>query len=91
MAVIDNLRALFGWTGATPPKDKPRAGEAPGFDQYGINPYQLYTNTVRPPYERRRKYDIYDEMDELPEIASILDAYAEDATQFDRDWETVFV
>ena len=87
MAVVDKLRLLFGWSGSLPPPDKRRKSDELNQmqSQFGVNPYQNYNNTVRPPYERRRRYDIYDEMDELPEIASVLDAYAEDCTQTDRE------
>lgn len=87
MSVVDKLRSLFGWSGSSAPPDKPRRSDDINQmqSQFGYNPYGTYANTVKPPYERRRKYDIYDEMDELPEIASVLDAYAEDCTQTDRE------
>jgi hypothetical protein len=87
MAVVDKLRQLFGWGGEVPPPDKPRRSDGLGQmdSQFGYNPYRSYANAVKPPYDRRRRYDIYDEMDELPEISSVLDAYAEDCTQFDRE------
>ncbi|MCG8433858.1 MAG: portal protein, partial [Gammaproteobacteria bacterium] len=85
MAVLDRLKGLFNWPGRGTPRDRPRKGDPSEVDAYGQNPYQLYAQTVKPPYERRRKYDIYDEMDELPIISSILDAYAEDGSQVDRE------
>lgn len=87
MAVVDKLRAIFGWTGASAPPDKPRKGTnlSQTQMQFGVNPFQAYSSTVKPPYDRRRRYDIYDEMDELELVSSILDAYAEDCTQFDRE------
>jgi len=87
MAVINKLRDLFGWYGTRPPPDKPRRSDelTQMQSQFGNNPYYNYSNTVKPPYDRRRRYDIYDEMDELPEIASVLDAYGEDCTQYDRE------
>ncbi len=84
MAVRDRLRSLFGWPSSGTPTDRKSKGAQEG-DQFGSNPYQLYANTVKPPYERRRKYDIYDEMDELPIVSTILDAYAEDGSQIDRE------
>ena len=87
MAVTDRLRAIFGWQGASAPPDKPRKGTklTQTQMQFGVNPYQAYASAVKPPYDRRRRYDIYDEMDEMEMVASILDAYAEDCTQFDRE------
>lgn len=87
MAIADKLRAVFGWQGASPPRDTPRKGSklTQSQMQFGVNPYQAYASAVKPPYDRRRRYDIYDEMDEMELIASILDAYAEDSTQFDRE------
>lgn len=87
MAAADKLRAIFGWTGTSAPPDKPRKGSklTQSQMQYGMNPFQAYHSSVKPPYDRRRRYDIYDEMDELPEVSSILDAYAEDSTQYDRE------
>lgn len=87
VAISDRLKAIFGWTGRGAPADRPRRGskQTQSDLQFGVNPYQAYASTVKPPYERRRKYDIYDEMDEMPLVSSILDAYAEDSTQVDRD------
>lgn len=87
MAVSDRLRAIFGWSGASAPADRPRKGTklTQSQMQFGINPFQAYSSAVKPPYDRRRRYDIYDEMDELEIISSVLDAYAEDCTQFDRE------
>jgi hypothetical protein len=34
--------------------------------------------------KRQERYDVYDSMDEMVDIASVLDAYAEDATQVDN-------
>lgn len=87
MAVANRLRAIFGWQTTSAPPDKPRKGSklTQAQMQFGVNPYQAYASAVKPPYDRRRRYDIYDEMDEMEMVSSILDAYAEDCTQFDRE------
>jgi hypothetical protein len=84
---FDRLLQLVGWSSSDVPRDKPRRSDELNQmqSQFGHNPYGAYANTVKPPYERRRKYDIYDEMDELEIISSVLDAYAEDCTQNDRE------
>lgn len=87
MSVKSKLLGLFNWRTASPPRDVIRKGDSDpetGY-QYGSNPYHAYENSVKPPYERRRKYDIYDELDELGDINSVLTAYAEDSTQHDRE------
>lgn len=85
MAIQDRLRAIFGWSGGSPPPDKRRKSQQDQSQYGGANPYQAYSSAVKPPYDRRRRYDIYDEMDEMEMVSSILDAYAEDSTQFDRE------
>lgn len=83
------LQKLFGWSGTTPPKDKPRKGEE-GLEgsQFDPNPYTQYQNSVKAPLDRRKRYDLYDDMDEMSDISSVLDAYAEDCTQTDREKKT---
>lgn len=82
------LQKLVGWLGGSPPKSRLLPGDRPrdrdsAYDD--PNPYEQYYNQMLPPEERRRRYDTYDELDELSDVSTILDAYAEDATQYDRE------
>jgi len=85
MAVADTILKLFGWKSQSAPMPK-HSKELPGGEEgFVVNPFEGYHNSVKPPYERRYAYDVYDDMDEMDIIASVLDAYAEDATQWDRE------
>lgn len=52
----------------------------------GKNAYLWYVEQMQIEIDRRKRYDIYDEMDrESPELSSALDIYADNATQADFD------
>ena len=52
----------------------------------GKNAYLWYVEQMKIEIDRRKRYDIYDEMDrESPELSSALDIYADNATQADFD------
>lgn len=83
MSFKDQVLGIFGWQTMSPPKNKSKDPDSTGL--ISSNVYESYNNFIRPPYERRRAYAIYDELDELSDVSSVLDAYAEDATQYSRD------
>ena len=52
----------------------------------GKNAYLWYVEQMQIEIDRRKRYEIYDEMDrESPELSSALDIYADNATQADFD------
>lgn len=79
------LTKLFGWSGKAPPVSRDASSKDKGGEANQLSPYDSYLNSIKAPYERRRRYDVYDEMDEMGLPGSILDAYAEDSTQTDRE------
>jgi hypothetical protein len=92
--VLNRLKALFWPTSSTTGKPrKPASGktDAPASleDTAFFNWYRQKTNT---PVDRRGLYNMYDLLDELPEVYAVLDAMAEDSTQTDRERQvTVWV
>ncbi len=81
MAFPDNILSLFGWKSKRGLSiDKMKPGEIVGTgDASAASRY--YSNAMGIPFERRRKYDVFDDMDEIDDVASIMDAYSEDSTQ----------
>jgi hypothetical protein len=53
----------------------------------GRSSVENYYDYMESSTNRAARYDTYDAMDEQSDIASVLDAYAEDATQLDHDTE----
>lgn len=83
MSFIDKLRGLFGWYGPRPPR-------VTAFDKevdsaYSVsNPLEQYHDLLETRKAKRKdRYDVYDAMDRMPDVSTVLDAYAEDATQTD--------
>jgi Bacteriophage T4-like portal protein (Gp20) len=94
MAILDRLKNLFGLDAPLPRAR--RVGGAVGLadSPYGDSmstdphPAESYHDLLAYKKARRRdRYDIYDAMDKMADVASVLDAYAEDATQVDREHE----
>ncbi len=83
MAVTNYLLKLFGWKTSSPPKSKMRKGEIEEPGRNGL--FDAYSNYLKTPYNRRQRYDVYDDLDEMDIIESVLNAYAEDASQVDRE------
>lgn len=84
MAVKDKLRDIFGWSGASAPSDTSPRAKDNSARMGSTNPYEIYSNNMKLPESRRKRYDIFEAMDEMETISSILDAYAEDCTQENR-------
>lgn len=81
------LRDIFGW-GLSRPAFKTKGSIAAGIagEPLYINQSlaDRYNNEVNfRARSRKERYDDYDAMDEMSDVASVLDAYAEDATQVD--------
>jgi len=66
-------------------------GEADGAIQGSINVVKGATSLPQIEYERRRRYQDYEKMDEYPEIGAALDIYADDATQTHLDGDMLSV
>jgi len=84
MAFVDKLRSLFGWSGSRPPRV---TAKDPELDQafQPVNPIDQYHDMMEVRKQKRRdRYDVYDAMDRMPDVSTILDAYAEDCTQTDN-------
>ena len=64
-------------------------GEQDGSIEGAINVVKGATSLPQVEYERRRRYNDYEKMDEYPEIGAALDIYADDATQTHLDGQMV--
>ena len=87
------IRQLFGWHGPQRPMDKPQSqSDFSTFDQTR-SPADFYANEMDFRLSRRKdRYDVYDAMDDMADVSSVLDAYAEDASQIDHNTEkTVWI
>lgn len=62
-----------------------------GAIQGSVNVVKGATSLPQVEYERRRRYQDYEKMDEYPEIGAALDIYADDATQTHLDGEMLMV
>ena len=91
MSIKDKLKSIFGW-GTVPVSkklydDPTREGAEPVpvsmYDQYN----EMLSSTRK--LNRCERYDTYDAMDEMSDVATVLDAYAEDATQVNKESESV--
>jgi len=93
MAWKDLLKGIFGWGPRTSSRTSTDSNNTDSeFDV--VNPG---TGSLSDRYhdemsyrhiKRRDRYDIYDAMDMMSDVASVLDAYAEDSTQYDRRHES---
>lgn len=81
MAFPDNILKVFGWKN----KSISRKVRPDDLSSQESPASRYYNNAMSLPYERRKKYDLYDDMDEIDDVVSILDAYAEDSTQEDKE------
>ena len=81
---ISALRRLFRWGARTQGPNQFGPGGAAG-KRNRQSPYDVYQGQLKTPRDRNKQYDLYEELDEISEIASVLDAYAEDATQYDKE------
>lgn len=82
MSMTNLLKGIFGWGNTRPRNYRPE--EDPALDSSFSNPVEYYHNEMELSRSKRRdRYDVYDAMDKLPDVSSVLDAYAEDATQID--------
>lgn len=93
-AIPPNVAKLF-WSSPEPPKAadpskvRQRAQHVPT-SLYGRgSQVDAYFNYLQSATNRIDKYDVYDAMDEESDVCSVLDGYAEDATQVDHDSEHV--
>lgn len=75
---------------ANPEKLKAKASHGPVSSLYGRDSQvDAYFDYLRSATSRMERYDTYDAMDEESDVSSVLDGYAEDATQIDHDEEKV--
>jgi len=85
MAFMQALKDIFGWGGPRRPMDKPSPRDE--LSNYDIvrSPADYYHDEMNFRLSKRRdRYDIYDAMDQMADVSSVLDAYAEDACQDDQ-------
>lgn len=75
------LMKLVGW-GARKAPD-PHANDDNAKDPQTMR--EIYRTALEVPRDRIKRYDFCDELDRLPEITSILDTWAEEASQVDRE------
>lgn len=66
-------------------------GEDDGPIQGSVNVVKGATRLPQVEYDRRRRYNDYEKMDEYPEIGAAMDIYADDATQTHLDGEMLVV
>ncbi len=89
---IDRLKIVFGWGSAASVKKAPTVDTTdPIYSTH--NPSDMYHDMMQTrKRNRKNRYDVYDSMDKMSDVASILDAYAEDATLNDNKTEaTVWI
>jgi len=94
MSFQSRLRDIFGWGSRSPSlitkakRTRDEAGDY--FGAPSLTPGDHYNDTMNFDRQNRRdRYDIYDAMDQLADVSSVLDAYAEDATQQDPETKQV--
>jgi hypothetical protein len=94
MSLTSRLKKLFGFDLKVSTSDSPRSKlDNQYVDPNAVNPATVYYDSMNISRQKRQdRYDVYDSMDEMVDISSILDAYAEDATQIDnRTKKTIWV
>ena len=94
MSFTSRLKKLFGLDRKVSTSDSPRSKlDNQYVDPNVVNPATLYYDVTNLSHQKRQeRYDVYNAMDEMVDISSILDAYAEDATQMDnRTKKTIWV
>jgi len=77
---------LMGWgkNKIPPPQHGPdREDSMMMFDQFSRT-YDRYLNYMSMPTDRLALYNLYEDIAEVSEVGSVLDGYAEDATQFEQ-------
>lgn len=81
------LGKIFNWSSDDRPP-KVIKGKTPKWDKNSVNSqsdmFGTYQQLIATPYKRAEKYAVYESMDEMPDVSTVLDAYAEDCTQFDE-------
>lgn len=83
--LVNSLKRIFSWSSAQAPRNRQLVTR----DVFGHGTHQSAAlasqHTIESPTDRIMLYDIYEELDDtVPEIASVLDQYSEDATQVDK-------
>lgn len=93
-SLTSRLKQVFGWKGEKRPGDKPVSlrDQATMWDNVQSAADQ-YHNEMSFRYQKRvDRYDVYEAMDQMGDVSSVLDAYGEDATQEDQQHKkTVWV
>lgn len=88
MAFTDRLKSIFGWPTARRPMERPTLKDIALQTQQVQSAADRYHSEMDFLHRRRQdRYDVYDAMDEMADVSSVLDAYAEDATQIDQEHE----
>lgn len=82
---VDRLKDIFGWPSSRRPMDRPNLRDMTNADQ-SASPGDRYHDEMGFSQQKRQDlYDVYDAMDVMSDISIVLDNYAEDATQEDRE------
>jgi hypothetical protein len=85
--ISDRLKKLFGWDSRHPPVRTSKRDDAFAAQQ-SRSPADRYHDEMGFDQQKRQdRYDVYDAMDVMSDVASVLDAYAEDSTQIDHEEE----
>ena len=80
----DLLKDLFGWKPGRPDPTLSMdtwANELVGLGKHEVSLESMYYDKMMLPYTRESMYQLYDELDEMSEIAGVLNGYAQDANQ----------
>lgn len=86
MSFSTRLKGIFGWPSARRPMTKPTLKDIALQAQQVQSAADRYHSEMDFLHRRRQdRYDVYDAMDEMSDVSSVLDAYAEDATQIDQE------
>jgi len=86
MAFKTRLRGIFGWSSNKRPMSRPTLKDIALQTQQVQSAADRYHSEMDFLHRRRQdRYDVYDAMDNMSDVASVLDAYAEDAVQLDPE------
>lgn len=85
MSFSTRLKGIFGWPSSRRPLSKPTIKDIALQTQQVQSAADRYHSEMDFLHRRRQdRYDVYDAMDNMADVVSVLDAYAEDATQIDQ-------
>jgi hypothetical protein len=83
---LQNLKALFGWSGSKRPSEVVKRGRVDATTSIQpLSPGDRYHDEMGFDQQKRQdRYDVYDAMDNMSDVSTVLDAYSEDCTQLDQ-------